>query len=211
MGEAWTIPCVQIWPGGLVPGVAVVAQSWHAKSLNSTTTFTTRTRTLYLKLTLKDLDWKPWVLPFTEVPKVKVLINREMNEHDGWVASPDLPMLYLHFIVVYLKCVETCSNYRYQWYKTCGGIFEFFQGEIRWRRYRHAPLGQTTRSAEQRWNITTSARMNLVRWWSLVSNPNWWRHTNLLFVSPSSSIEPLVLERPFVFCPFGSVKTLERI
>ncbi len=31
----------------------------------------------------------------------KVLINREMNEHDGWVASPDLPMLYLHFIVVY--------------------------------------------------------------------------------------------------------------
>ena len=102
MGEAWTIPCVQIWPGGLVPGVAVVAQSLRL-SLNSTTTFTTRTRTLYLKLTLKDLDWKPWVLPFTEVPKVKVLINREMNEHDGWVASPDLPMLYLHFIVVYLK------------------------------------------------------------------------------------------------------------
>ena len=52
-----------------------------------------------------------------------------MNEHDGWVASPDLPMLYLHFIVVYLKCVEACSNYRYQWYKTCGGIFEFFKGD----------------------------------------------------------------------------------
>ena len=34
---------------------------------------------------------------------------------------------------------------------------------------------------------------------------------NLLFVSPSSSIELLVLERPFVFSPFGSVKTLERI
>ncbi len=72
-------------------------------SRNSTTTLP-KTRTLYLKLTLKDLDWKPLVLPFTEVPKVKVLINREMNEHDGWVASPDLPMLYLHFIVVYLKC-----------------------------------------------------------------------------------------------------------
>jgi hypothetical protein len=40
----------------------------------------------------------------TKVPKVKVLINRELNEHNGWVASPDLPMLYLHFIVVYLKC-----------------------------------------------------------------------------------------------------------
>jgi len=195
MGEAWTIPCVQIWPGGLVPGVAVVAQSSRL-SLNSTTTFTTRTRTLYLKLTLKDLDWKPWVLPFTEVPKVKVLINREMNEHDGWVASPDLPMLYLHFIVVYLKCVETCSNYRYQWYKTCGGIFEFFQGEIRWRRYRHAPLGQTTRSAEQRWNITTSARMNLVRWWSLVSNPNWWRYT-----------KPFVYKSQFKHRTFGSKKT----
>ncbi len=73
-------------------------------SRNSTTTLP-KTQTLYLKLTLKDLDWKPLVLPFTEVPKVKVLINREMNEHDGWVASPDLPMLYLHFIVVYLKCL----------------------------------------------------------------------------------------------------------
>jgi hypothetical protein len=40
-------------------------------------------------------------------------------------------MLYLHFIVVYLKCIETCPIYRFQWYKTCGGIFEFFQGEIR--------------------------------------------------------------------------------
>jgi hypothetical protein len=27
-----------------------------------------------------------------------------MKKHDGWVASPDLPMLYLHFIVIYLKC-----------------------------------------------------------------------------------------------------------
>jgi hypothetical protein len=81
-----------------------VAQSLRL-SRNSTTTLP-KTRTLYLKLTLKDLDWKPLVLPFTEVPKVKVLINREMNEHDGWVASPDLPMLYLHFIVVYLKCLK---------------------------------------------------------------------------------------------------------
>jgi hypothetical protein len=80
-----------------------VAQSLRL-SRNSTTTLP-KTQTLYLKLTLKDLDWKPLVLPFTEVPKVKVLINREMNEHDGWVASPDLPMLYLHFIVVYLKCL----------------------------------------------------------------------------------------------------------
>jgi hypothetical protein len=29
-----------------------------------------------------------------------------MNEHDGWVASPDLPMLYLHFIVIYLNVLK---------------------------------------------------------------------------------------------------------
>ncbi len=26
-GEVWTIPCIQIWPGDLMPGVAVVAES----------------------------------------------------------------------------------------------------------------------------------------------------------------------------------------
>jgi len=41
-----------------------------------------------------------------------------------------------------------------------GGIFEFTQGR-RWRRYRHAPLGQTTRSAEQRTSLRESAVMNL--------------------------------------------------
>jgi hypothetical protein len=111
MGEAWTIPCIQIWLGGLVPGVAVVAQSLRL-SHNSTTTLP-KTRTLYLKLTLKDLDWKPLVLPFdwsTEkcgqfdidvngLKHAAEYLNSSKVKYDDDIIDNNLGRLWLNFLL----------------------------------------------------------------------------------------------------------------
>ncbi len=68
-----------------MPGVFVVAQKLTIQPL---------------PLTLKDKELETSKsYPDPEVPKI--LINIEMNKHTAWVASPILPVFYLHFIIVY--------------------------------------------------------------------------------------------------------------